>query len=258
MPAGQLLKLQAGVRQQDAGADFAENGFLILRKVFSRDLVRDLADGMAGVLSRQGPHRAASIDGLLMEREAENHSLVYQASVSQGSAAATYRMLGSSRVFEYCAEAMRCRTADVHVQPLYLLTQMPRDERFDYTWHQDGPFHAWSTDLCSLWFPVTHGSSVETGTMTILPGSHRPGVREAQTYLREGSFRQIEVTPTEEELQRALVLELEPGDCLFFSGNLLHKSMPNRSDLPRVTGVMRVFDQTKQGGYVRDHYYWAK
>ena len=255
--AEQLLSLDAKVGRNGA-TQLAEDGFVILRQVFPRELLGDLADGMAGVLLRQGPHEADELDGLLAEREAADHSLVYQAAVSQGSAAATYRLLGSSPIFEHCAQAMRCRLADVHVQPLYLLTQMPKDQRFDYTWHQDAPFHAWSKELASLWFPVTHRSSAETGTMTILPGTHKQGARQAETYLRDGGFRQIEVVPGKDELARAIVLELDPGDCILFSGHLLHKSMPNRSDSPRVTGVMRVFDQAKQDGYVRDHYYWAK
>lgn len=238
---------------------FEADGYLILRQVFPLALLADLADGMAGVLARQGPSASGgSLESLLMEREADNHSLVYQASVSQGSAAAAYRLLGGSRVFEDCAEALRCRVSDLHLQPLYLLTQMPQDQRFDYAWHQDGPFHAWSKDLASLWFPVNRRSSAETGTMSILPGTHRQGIRQASTYLRDGNFRQIEVLPTDEELSRAIALELEPGDCVFFSGNLLHKSIPNPGAHPRVTGVMRLFDQSKQDGYVRDHYYWAK
>lgn len=237
---------------------FQQDGFVIARQAFTSNLMNGLVDSLyASLANKRNDCEGLSIDELMMKREAEDHGLVYNAATSLGSSAATYRMLGGSRILEIVTAVLGIKPADLHVMPLYLLVQLPQDGRFDYNWHQDAPYYPWCRELASLWFPVTHRTSLENGTMAVVPGSHKNGLRNAETYFRNGSFRQIETIVEESEATNSVPLELEVGDCLISSGNLVHASIPNRGRVPRVNGILRLVNMAAQQEYRRDLFFCA-
>jgi ectoine hydroxylase-related dioxygenase (phytanoyl-CoA dioxygenase family) len=72
----------------------------------------------------------------------------------------------------------------------------------------------------------------ENGCLQVLKGSHKIGrIDHAAT----GDQKGAELTRVEAAMQRhdLVYCEMEPGDALFFHGNLLHSSSKNESDRPR-------------------------
>ena len=196
-----------------------------------------------------------SLDDLILAREAEDHSQVYRASQSVGSASATYRLLGSSGILNIVCGLTGFDPAELHLMPMYLIVQLPGDERFDYGWHQDGAYYDWCEEFVALWFPVNRAVSGETGTISVIPQSHSEGRREANTYLRNGFFRQIDAKPGEQEATHEQVLDMQLGDCCIMDGNLIHRSVSNRSATPRVAGVVRLAHLGKLSSYERERFY---
>jgi ectoine hydroxylase-related dioxygenase (phytanoyl-CoA dioxygenase family) len=141
------------------------------------------------------------------------------------------------------------------VMPMYLIIQLPSDERFDYAWHQDGVYHDWCADLLTLWFPVNRTTKRDTGTISLIPGSHRDGLRATDNYLRHGFFRQLQSKLKEGEAALETVLEVELGDCCIMAGNAVHRSVTNRSASPRVAGVLRMANLSRQQFYERERFY---
>jgi len=139
--------------------------------------------------------------------------------------------------------------------PMYLIIQLPSDERFDYSWHQDGTYYPWCQDFLTLWFPVNRSTARDTGTISVIPGSHHAGLRETETFLKNGFFKQMQTKLAPEEQGREIVLEVELGDCCIMSGNTVHRSVANRCSSPRVAGVLRIANLGTQQIYERERFY---
>ena len=206
---------------------------------------------------RSNLESACSLNELIMKREAEDHGLIYNAAQSLGSAASTYQLLGSSGIFGLVSQATGFRVQDLHLMPLYLIVQPPSDDRFDYCWHQDGAYYSWCPDLITLWFPVNRGTNRDTGTISMIPASHQSGVREADAFLKHGHFKQLQSRLDGGELEMEESIEIDLGDCCIMHGHTVHKSVPNRSDTPRVAGVLRIANLSSLNSYERERFYCA-
>jgi hypothetical protein len=251
------------VRTLNSGLDklrksYSEDGYVIAQQVFSTSSLATLCQSLRSVLDKSGnghSDHACSLDDLILRREAQDHSLVYKAAQSLGSSVATYQLLGSSGIFDIVSEVTGFEKADLHLMPMYLVIQLPSDDRFDYSWHQDGSYYPWCQDFLTLWFPVNRGTQRDTGTISMIPGSHRYGPRETDTFLKHGFFKQIQSKLQSDETDQEEVLETELGDCCIMSGNTVHRSVANRSSSPRVAGVLRIANLGTQQSYERERFY---
>jgi ectoine hydroxylase-related dioxygenase (phytanoyl-CoA dioxygenase family) len=246
--------------QIDLRKDYSEKGYVVAPRVFSPEALKLISDSLRAVLAKSSPEgspeeKTASIEELIMKREAQDHSQVYKASQSLGSSAATYELLGASGILDLVCEATGYDKANLHLMPLYLIVQLPSDERFDYNWHQDGSYYPTYQDFLTLWFPVNRGTKRDSGTISMVPGSHQFGPRETETFLRNGFFKQIQAKLRAGEEEQEKVLETELGDCCIMNGNTVHRSVANRSTTPRIAGVLRIASLAKQGTYDRDRFY---
>jgi len=104
-----------------------------------------------------------------------------------------------------------------------------------WEWHQD--YGYWYHD--GFLFPYMMSAMValtpatkENGCLQVIKGSHHIGRIE---HKMTGDQKGAEMVKVQEALLRLTheYVELEPGDALFFHGNLLHRSDKNDSDYPR-------------------------
>jgi ectoine hydroxylase-related dioxygenase (phytanoyl-CoA dioxygenase family) len=239
--------------RSDLMDSYHKDGFAIARGAFKPGNLLAVADSMRYVLEKGHVPNGQSIDGVIMEREQEDHDLVYKASHALGSSSSTYRLLGQSPILEMVAQLWGVRETQVHLTPMYLIAQLPSDGRFDYTWHQDAAYYRRFREVLTLWFPITHAASVENGTISVLSASHLQGMRAAATHQRHGFFRQIEAVVAEDEQQKPLNMEV--GDCCLLHGHSVHRSVANRSAVPRVTGVVRLVNLAHEDVYDRELFY---
>jgi len=236
-------------------SEYLNSGYVIARNIFRPEALSAIANTMRSTLNKGRAPGNESLDALIMEREVENHALVYNSSHSLGSSAATYQLLGASAILDLVASLANYNIADLHMMPMYLLVQLPSDERFDYAWHQDGAYYQQWKELVTLWFPITHAANTKSGTISCITGSHRDGLRPAETYKRHGFFRQIETDIDDTEMQKEDAFELEVGDCCIMHGHAVHRSIGNRSLVPRVSGIVRLVNMARQDSYDRETLY---
>ena len=232
---------------------YHKDGFAIAKDAFKLSDLLAVADSMQYVLEKGHTSNGNSIDDVILEREQENHDLVYKASHALGSSSSTYRLLGRSPILETVAHLWGVAETQVHLTPMYLIAQLPSDGRFDYTWHQDAAYYRRFREVLTLWFPITHAASVENGTISVLSGSHLQGMRPTATHQRHGFFRQIEADVAEDEQEKPLLIDV--GDCCLLHGHTVHRSVANRSTVPRVTGVVRLVNLTDEDVYDRELFY---
>ncbi|HVB57460.1 MAG TPA: phytanoyl-CoA dioxygenase family protein [Candidatus Acidoferrales bacterium] len=248
---------QMAVQSSELNKLYAQDGFVVAKQIFSQGSLAMLRDALRAVLDKSGSNgfHNESLEDLVLRREAQDHSLVYQASQSVGSSAATYQLLGSSDIFNAISEVTGFRKADLHLLPMYLIIQLPSSDRFDYTWHQDGSYYPWCQDFLTLWFPVNRSTKKDTGTISMIPGSHRYGPRETETFLKHGFFKQIQSKLRDSEETLEHVLEVDLGDCCIMAGNTVHRSVANHSTSPRIAGVLRIANIGTQQTYDRERFY---
>lgn len=119
-------------------------------------------------------------------------------------------------------------------------------------WHQDVTY--WGLDpaiAVSAWYAVDD-SDRGNGSMQVIPGSHRNGIRPHGTSSKAGanllSINQ-ELQADQEELATATDIELRSGEISLHDGLTIHGSPPNRS-LRRRCGLAMIYLPThvKQAG----------
>lgn len=201
---------------------FNDDGYLIVRKLFSDSEA-------AGLL------RVAKSDGVLLEQ-----------AYSKKDAAGGESRLAVRNELDESPYAAIVRSERI-VKPMQSLLG---DEVYHYhhkmmlkepkvggawEWHQD--YGYWYNngclfpDMASCLIAIDRATKAN-GCLQVLKGSHRMGrVDHGKTGDQTGA----DMTRVNAALERMELVycELEPGDAIFFHGNLLHRSDQNTSDHPR-------------------------
>ena len=122
-----------------------------------------------------------------------------------------------------------------------------------WEWHQDYGywynFGCLFPDMGSCMVAVDQ-APIQNGCLQVLRGSHKIGRVD---HIRIGE--QVGADPERVEVAKQIfdlvAVELEPGDALFFHGNLLHRSDQNHSDLPRWS-LINCYNTRHNDPYVKD------
>ena len=104
-------------------------------------------------------------------------------------------------------------------------------------WHQDWPvFPHTNANVVAISVPL-NPSRANNGCLQTVPGTHKLGPR---SHWHEGKYLlNCNASMTEEELQRAVYSEVDPGDVVAHHGLSLHSSSRNASDELRTTYIIQ-------------------
>ncbi|WP_374649745.1 phytanoyl-CoA dioxygenase family protein [Dongia sp.] len=223
-----------------ANSEYRKAGLYISKGAFSKKAVSAVCDVLYDALANKESFPGMSLDDLILHREKQDHSLVYQASLCVGSSLAAYQLMSEPGFANLLSDLSGIEQRHMHFMPLAIHIQLPGDTRFDYKWHQESVFYPWCEDVLSVWFPLLRHTRKGDGTMVVIPGSHADGKREARSYFSYGRIRQIEPDVTEVEADAELPIEIDVGDACVFDANAVHRTEPNSAALPRVCGIIRI------------------
>jgi len=99
-------------------------------------------------------------------------------------------------------------------------------------WHQDAWYHRMEpSNQISAWLAITE-TTIDNGTLWLLPGSHREPVHAVEPDPRPGA-RPGYVAITDHDMEAGIPLLLDPGDLVLFGFNTMHRSTDNLTDTPR-------------------------
>lgn len=201
---------------------YHENGFLIVRSAFTQSDVDRLLSFAAA-----DPQLAADVkENKNYDDEGIDTRLVYRGGLSDD----IYSAYGRSERIVAPAEALY----GDRLRHFYHLNMQKEPNTGGWQYHQDYGYH-YKEFLYPKFVSVMlalNPATKENGCLRVVPGSNKLGRLEHQ---QSGS--QLITDP--ERLKFVLAemdeayCELEPGDALFFDGNILHASGPNLSDTPR-------------------------
>lgn len=210
---------------------YDEHGYLFLRGVLDRGLVRTVAEQMLeGLIALGAADKQATLDNLSIDSfeavdEVAMHDYVkYDTFWNDPSTIKVFEEVFGEPVFVFLSTTIRyypSQAGSEHPSFSYLTPL-----------HQDGFYIGPNKDFRTVWVPLMPTSD-GTGGVTLADGSHHRGPREHE--LNE-SFRRfghpVRGIPPENVDEPLLFTAMEPGDLIVFNAYMCHKSLPNLSDPP--------------------------
>ncbi|MCS7225031.1 MAG: phytanoyl-CoA dioxygenase family protein [Armatimonadetes bacterium] len=228
---------------------FDQQGFLVVRQVFSAEEVLAIKDRLAYWISRalsglkegQKPEGdTVSCEGVLVQLE----PLVAQGKVSVSdplkAARKIWNFVAPDAFFWKIASDPRLldRVAALLGPDIKLYADKallkPPEIGVEKPWHQDAPYFAIEPKEnahVAAWIALDKATK-ENGCMEYLPGSHRWGNLTTTTTDTYG-LGHLAADATQLDTSQAVTVEADPGDVVFHEGMVLHYSGPNRSPQPR-------------------------
>lgn len=229
--------------QNESIEQFKDHGYVLLKDAIPQRCIQEVREELHRLITHPAKPKD-TLENDILRLEKKSHKAVYNAMVTVGSSLAAYRLIVASRIDEYAAMALFGTEQALHVTPLHVQIQIPRKTDFDYAWHIESDFYPWAPRILNCWFPILAGTVPDkTGTIGLIPFSHHKEKRK-HTKTLGADYVQIISETTQAEEDMAFQCEAEPGDLLLFDQDMVHKTCPNTSNVPRVTGIIRVIDQS--------------
>ena len=111
-------------------------------------------------------------------------------------------------------------------------------------WHVDGAYWRTCTSqrMLTAWIPLEN-YEIEMGPIMMVPGSHRWGGNDWMTTFndRDLDALQAKISSDGEPVERTPIL-IRPGQVSFHHARMIHGSMPNRGERPRLALTVHVQD----------------
>jgi non-haem Fe2+, alpha-ketoglutarate-dependent halogenase len=142
-----------------------------------------------------------------------------------------YELAAHSRVVDAIADILG---PDIMLWDTKLFPKPPRSASF-VSWHQDGTYLGLEplTDVLTAWIALSD-SLPENGAMRVLPGSHKHGQLEHKATYADGNLLLNGQIIEGIEGDGAIDIPLRAGEMSVHHMLLVHGSLPNTSDTPRI------------------------
>lgn len=114
----------------------------------------------------------------------------------------------------------------------------PASHGSETPWHQDQMLWAiWTPTAVSCWVALDT-CTAENGCLQFVRGSHNGGIVE---HVSTPETKHPHIPKDHVPRDRVVLMEMEPGDAVFFGGRMWHHSEPNRSPHRRL-GIVAVYN----------------
>jgi ectoine hydroxylase-related dioxygenase (phytanoyl-CoA dioxygenase family) len=120
-----------------------------------------------------------------------------------------------------------------------ILSKPPRDPGF-VAWHQDGVYAGFLGDALavSAWIALSD-STIESGCMRVVPGSHKQRLEHAVRNAPANMLRQGQEIAAEVDERDAVDVQLRAGEMSLHHVDIVHGSNPNRATWARTGFIVR-------------------
>ena len=101
-------------------------------------------------------------------------------------------------------------------------------------WHQDLQYWGLDNDeLVSVWFALSP-ATIESGCMSVLPGSHKKQLGHRETYHEDNMLTRGQEIEVDVSNQKTVPMPLNPGQVSLHNVKCAHGSGPNKTDDRRI------------------------
>lgn len=192
---------------QSMRADYARNGYLIIRGVLDPEAIRRVSDHVQW-LQQRNPH---------LRPEQLHHWLMWEDPFWLG-------LIADRRLLD-CVEPLI--GGDIALFASHYICK-PGGDGLQVLWHQDGSYWPLKPmDVITVWLAVD-ASTPENGCMRVLPGSHLGTLLPHRAH-QKSAVLGSELPEEQLDTASAVDLVLEPGDISIHHPLLIHGSSANSS-----------------------------
>ena len=247
----------------DMADQFHGQGYIILHDFFDHAIVQHARDGVMPLVDRCAEQLVAEgrIPGPMADAPFETRLARLYAGCMDHAPHIFRRELhlpGMFNVFFHPAllnAVERILGSEIRLYPNYSVRpKLPDHAQTLVLWHQDGGYtqnvhldgqhgeHAVEVlRMVNVWAPLVPAREVN-GCMQFIPGSHKLGLAP-----HEGRQYYLEIPPDAmaPHLDKAVSIELDPGDVVLFHNMLFHQGLPNLTDSVRWSMDWRYQDATQ-------------
>lgn len=221
---------------------FNENGFLIVRHLFSEKEITRLSD------KAHSDHRLDKASSSVDDGKGNPVRLTLWNHPGEG----IYGMFARCEKLVNKAEALLGGEV-YHYHSKMVLKDAKTGGA--WAWHQD--YGYWYQngllfpDLCSVMIAVDRATK-ENGCLQVIRGSHKMG-RVNHNLTGDQAGADMEKVNEILNVREKVYCEMEPGDALYFHANLLHASDQNTSDHPRWS-LICCYNKASNNPYKESHH----
>jgi ectoine hydroxylase-related dioxygenase (phytanoyl-CoA dioxygenase family) len=214
---------------------FQEDGYYVARNVYNpaelAELERDF-DRIVAQLRGSGEQVDARWGGAAINKIDTNTTVVHTHNV-QIYSAAWLRAFLQPRFLEITQAILNSPDVILHHSKLF---QKPAEKGAPFPMHQDWSYFPSVKDTMMAGIIHVSNATDEMGCLRVYPGSHRLGRKEESSGQSELEDNWLKDYP----IEKATIVEAEPGDVVFFHYFTLHGSMPNRANKVRKTVLVQM------------------
>jgi phytanoyl-CoA hydroxylase len=219
----------------EISAFYQENGYYHAKGVFSPTEIAELEtdfDRVIRQLHGSGEVVDARWGGAAINKIDSTNTIVTHTHNIQMFSAAWIRAFLHPRFLEF-TQAILGPDVVLHHSKLF---QKPAEKGAPFPMHQDWSYFPSVKDTMMAGIIHISNATDEMGCLRVYPGSHKLG-RKAES---NGQTATDDNFLKDYPIEKATVVEAEPGDVLFFNYLTLHGSMPNRSQKIRKTVLVQM------------------
>jgi ectoine hydroxylase-related dioxygenase (phytanoyl-CoA dioxygenase family) len=209
-------------------AFYATNGFLLKKKLVPPDWITQVRQELTHIHERMADNPPEGVHVAWEDLPPDQPKRIRQLMHSEVVSPTLNKILRSEAMLDLVAELM---APDIS---LYHSKLLPKEAGLGAAvpWHQDYAYWKNPENFplminCQM---AIDAATIENGCLEFIPGSHKWGLQEHERHQEAfGVFLPGRYYKRPE----AVVVEMEPGDGVFFTSLIIHGSAPNKSDKSR-------------------------
>lgn len=229
----------------DIGQFFHENGYYFAKGVYSTEEINVMEndfDRVVDQLVKSDENINARWGGRLMDALDGGESVIIHTHNIQSFSGVWLQAFTHDKFLDVTEEILG---PDIMLHHSKLFCKPP-EQGSPFPMHQDWQYFPSVKDTMIAAIIYVSEATDEMGCVRVYPGSHRE-LGRTDGMMGRGDNEEI---TDRYPIEKATVLEAEPGDVLFFSYFTLHGSMPNRSNKTRKSVLVQMLagsDQIVEG-----------
>jgi ectoine hydroxylase-related dioxygenase (phytanoyl-CoA dioxygenase family) len=227
---------------------YDQYGYVSIKDLFPKNLINDVASDLT-ICFQDALGNNSPIDENIISLNNTNKNELWNLHTGSSKIASIRCLIPI--ISETIKKISGENTPIFEIASTYLLG-IPKDQRLIYNHHQESNYMKGFDEVFNVHYPIFRESNPYNGTMSALVGSHKLGTL---TFDKKKSAKDsyTDLIPTNIEEIASKYEEvhflLNPGDCVIFHKDLIHRSNFNSSDLCRPVGVSR-FTQSINGDWM--------
>ncbi|MCG9128864.1 phytanoyl-CoA dioxygenase family protein [Candidatus Poribacteria bacterium] len=225
----------------EIGKFFDENGYYFAKGVYSNDEIKTMEhdfDRVVDQLLKSDENVNARWGGRMMDALDGGESVIIHTHNIQSFSGVWMKAFQQDNFLDV-TEAIVGPDIMLHHSKLFC---KPPEKGSPFPMHQDWQYFPSVKDSMMAAIIYVSEATDEMGCVRVYPGSHKELGRTGGMMGRGDNEEITEKYP----IEKATVLEAEPGDVLFFSYFTLHGSMPNRSNKTRKSVLVQMLSGDDQ------------